>query len=61
MVVLGGGAIGLLAAMVYRAMGVRKLWVAEPNAHRREMVAKVVDAEVYDPGAAGPAPGSTGR
>lgn len=57
-VVLGGGAIGLLSAMVYRAMGVRKLWVAEPNALRREMVAKVVDAEAYDPGAAGPAPGS---
>ena len=57
-VVLGGGAIGLLAGFVYRAMGVRKLWLAEPNAHRRAMVASVLDTEVYDPTAAGPAPAS---
>ena len=54
MVVLGGGAIGLLSAFVYRAMGVRQLRIAEPNALRRKMIASVIDAEAYDPLAGGP-------
>lgn len=53
-VVLGGGAIGLLSAFVYRAMGVRQLRIAEPNALRRKMIASVIDAEAYDPLAGGP-------
>ena len=57
-VVLGGGAIGLLSAFVYRAMGVRKLWLAEAHPHRREMISKVLDAQVYDPLGTGPAPAS---
>ncbi len=57
-VVLGGGAIGLLGAMVYRHRGVERLWIAEPNPMRRKMIAQVVDAEVYDPSAGGPEAGS---
>lgn len=51
--VLGGGAIGLLAALLLRSYGVRHVTVAETNALRRTSAAKVVDVAVYDPVAGG--------
>lgn len=55
-VVLGGGAIGLLAAFVYRHREVGTLWIAETNPVRRAALEKVIDAKVYDPlGSEGPA------
>ena len=56
--VLGGGAIGLLSAFVFRAMGVRELWLAEAHPHRRKMVESVLDAKVYDPLGTTPEAGS---
>ena len=53
-VVLGGGAIGLLAAFVYRNRGVDRLWIAESNPVRRAVLESVIDANVYDPVAGGP-------
>ena len=53
--VLGGGAIGLLAALLLRSYGVRHVTVAETNALRRASAAKVADVAVYDP-IAGPGP-----
>lgn len=48
-VVLGGGAIGLLSALVLQDQGVRELWVAETNAHRHPMLKSVVDGKIYNP------------
>jgi len=47
--VLGGGAIGLLAALLLRSYGVRHVTVAETNTLRRASAAKVADVAVYDP------------
>lgn len=52
--VLGGGAIGLLAARVYLHRGVGTVWIAESNPVRRKMLEQVLDARVYDPAAVGP-------
>jgi 2-desacetyl-2-hydroxyethyl bacteriochlorophyllide A dehydrogenase len=52
--VLGGGAIGLAAALVARRAGVRALWIAEPNAGRRELLARQGGMEPFDPGDGGP-------
>lgn len=58
-VVLGGGAIGLLAAFVYRHRGAGTLWIAEPNPVRRAALEQVIDAKIYDPtGSNGPKPES---
>ena len=38
--------------------GVHKLRLAEPNDLRRRLCAQVIDADVYDPTATGPDPGS---
>ncbi|MEM7422347.1 MAG: alcohol dehydrogenase catalytic domain-containing protein [Pseudomonadota bacterium] len=57
-VVLGGGAIGLLAARVYAHRGVGELWVAEPNPVRRVVLERVLDCEIYDPARSGP-PGAS--
>lgn len=58
-VVLGGGAIGLLAAFVYRHRGAKSIWIAETNPVRRATLANVIDAKVYDPlGSDGPQPES---
>ena len=54
--VIGGGAIGMLAALLARSYGVRRLTVAETNALRRASVDKAVGCATYDPRAAG-APG----
>ena len=48
-VVLGGGAIGLLAAYFYRHLGFNSVRIAETNAHRRAGLEKLGLAEVYDP------------
>lgn len=48
-VVLGGGAIGLLSALVLQQYGVRELWIAETNPHRHPMLEKVIKGRVYNP------------
>lgn len=47
--VLGGGAIGFLAALVMKAHGCRDLTLAEINPLRRAMVAAHVGCTTYDP------------
>ena len=48
-VVLGGGAIGLLCAMVFAEMGVTDLHIAETNPKRRVVLEGAVSAKAYDP------------
>ncbi len=48
-VVLGGGAIGLLSALAFRLQGVNDLWVAETNPLRRDMLKQVTDLQSWDP------------
>ncbi len=48
--VVGGGAIGFIAALVLRRYGVSDLTVAEPNPGRREQVARRAQCQVLDPG-----------
>ena len=48
-VVLGGGAIGLLCAMVARHHGASDLWLAEPNPLRRQALSQSIDVKLYDP------------
>jgi len=52
--VLGGGAIGLLAAKVYAHQGVKDLWIAETNPLRRKQLENTIDARAYDPRTGGP-------
>lgn len=52
--VLGGGAIGLLCAMVFADQGVKNLWIAETNPLRRNMLEEAVSAKAYDPRDGGP-------
>jgi alcohol dehydrogenase len=47
--VIGGGAVGLLAALLLRAYGCRRLVVAETHSMRRESVARHVGCQVHDP------------
>jgi alcohol dehydrogenase len=47
--VVGGGAIGMLAALLYRRLGVQRLTVTELNPRRRETLARAVGCEVLDP------------
>jgi L-iditol 2-dehydrogenase len=51
--VLGGGAIGLGAALVLAAQGVKEIWLAETNPARRAIVAKAGDFRVFDPAEGG--------
>lgn len=53
--VLGGGAIGLLATLLLQSHGVRHVQVAETNPLRRAAVARATTATVYDPAAEAPA------
>lgn len=54
-VVLGGGAIGVLTAMVLADQGARDFWIAEPNEGRRRVLEVAVPGvTAYDPGDAGP-------
>lgn len=48
-VVLGGGAIGLLTALVLQEYGVKNLQIAETNGLRRNMLADVTGANLYNP------------
>ena len=57
--VLGGGAIGMLAALLLRHYGVRHVALAETNALRRASVEQASGAATYDPREKGaPAAGS---
>jgi len=47
--VIGGGAIGMLAALLLRHLGVPQLVVSELNAGRRQTLAKAVGCEAIDP------------
>ncbi len=49
LLVIGGGAIGMLAALLARSYGVRRLALAETNALRRASVEKAVGCATYDP------------
>ncbi|MGI9350614.1 MAG: alcohol dehydrogenase catalytic domain-containing protein [Rhizobiaceae bacterium] len=48
-IVLGGGAIGLLCALVLEQYGVSNIRIAETNELRRGMLAEVTSAIPYDP------------
>ncbi|MEP0941895.1 MAG: alcohol dehydrogenase catalytic domain-containing protein [Rhizobiaceae bacterium] len=49
-IVLGGGAIGVLTALVLADQGCKDLFIAEPNAQRREVLEKACPvAQAYDP------------
>jgi len=48
-VVLGGGAIGLLCALVFGFRGVKDLRVAETNPLRRQTLEQAIDGQIYDP------------
>ena len=47
--VIGGGAIGMLAALLYKRLGVRGLAVTELNPRRRETLERAVGCRVIDP------------
>ena len=47
--VIGGGAVGLLAALLLKMYGSHELVVAETQAERRDSVAEHVRCQVYDP------------
>jgi alcohol dehydrogenase len=47
--VIGGGAVGLLAALLLRAYGCKQVVLAETNALRRESAAKWASCQVHDP------------
>ncbi|MEE4114132.1 MAG: alcohol dehydrogenase catalytic domain-containing protein [Desulfobacteraceae bacterium] len=47
--VIGGGAVGLLAALLLRGYGCKRLVVAETHSMRRESVARSVGCQVHDP------------
>ncbi len=53
--VIGGGAIGLLAALLLRHLGAAALTVSEANPLRRDAVARHVGCATLDPRAAPPA------
>ena len=53
--VIGGGAIGMLAALLLQRLGVPALTVAELNPRRRETLARAVHCEAIDPRQAAPA------
>jgi threonine dehydrogenase-like Zn-dependent dehydrogenase len=55
-VILGGGAIGVAAAIVARHFGARRLAVAETNALRRASLSAQEGLETYDPAMAGAVP-----
>lgn len=47
--IIGGGAIGLLAALVLKQKGVRELLVAETNSARRTTLNDLACGTIYDP------------
>ena len=57
--VIGGGAIGMLCAILLRSYGCREVWLAETNKLRRASVEKHAGARTFDPrDACGPAENS---
>lgn len=58
-VVYGGGAIGLGAALVLRALGAKEIWLAETNPARRSIIEREDGIRVFDPlSGSGPAAAS---
>ena len=57
-VVIGGGAIGVGAALCALDQGAKDIWIAEPSTLRRETAAKAGPFTAYDPREAGPAESS---
>ncbi len=58
-VILGGGALGMAAALVLRMLGVRHLSIADTNAERRRTIETRAGFETHDPtGGEGPRPAS---
>jgi len=53
--VLGGGAIGMLSALLLKSYGVRHVTVSETNALRRASLEKAAQVATYDPLQANPA------
>lgn len=51
--VIGGGAIGLLTALLLRSYGAREVWMAETNALRRAAALRAVPVRAFDPIAGG--------
>lgn len=51
--ILGGGAIGLAAALVSRLFGASDIRIGEPNPLRRQTITKGEGFTVYEPGSAG--------
>ena len=49
MVILGGGAIGLLAALFAQHLGYQDIHIAEVNDKRRAMLSQVTNASCYNP------------
>lgn len=47
--VIGGGAIGLGAALVLKAKGAKQISIAEPNTKRRKVLEKIANFNVFDP------------
>lgn len=47
--VLGGGAIGLGAALVLASKNAGEVWLAETNPHRRKVIGQVGNFRVFDP------------
>lgn len=55
--VLGGGSVGLLAALLLRSQGARSILLGETNTLRRASAAATGAAEVYDPAKSAPEAG----
>jgi len=53
-VILGGGAIGVLTAIVLADQGCKDLWIAEPNEKRRAVLEAAVACTAYDPASGAP-------
>jgi threonine dehydrogenase-like Zn-dependent dehydrogenase len=51
---LGGGAIGMLATLLLASRGVRRVSVGEVNPLRRQSLARATEASIYDPLAMSP-------
>lgn len=49
--VLGGGSIGLIAALLMKSFGCRDVTLGEINPLRRQSAHKIVGCDTYDPGA----------
>lgn len=47
--VIGGGAIGMLAGLLLRRLGIHRITISEPNPLRRQALQTQVDCETIDP------------